>query len=243
MNPPSQTIYSADDVEITYIPGQTDNAVVVFTGIGLGLGGLQIPEFRRTLSGTTHHTYFVIEQARYWYNSTFERIVSALNVSLEQVGIHRVVTLGNSMGGFGAIVFAKRLQHCVRAIAFAPQSAMDPAIVPWDGRFRDLTVSVQRWNGLDATLELTPSIEYFLFFGTRTPEDTRHVERFSAACSLMMSVYLIDDAGHGVAIELAHKGVLKGLTNALINAPDPHPEVGDALRDVPHRIIYGGHDR
>jgi hypothetical protein len=79
MNPPGEIIYSDDDVEITYIPGHTDNAVVSFAGIGFELGGMQVHEFRRTLSGLDHHTYFVIERARQWYNSTFERIVFSLN--------------------------------------------------------------------------------------------------------------------------------------------------------------------
>jgi pimeloyl-ACP methyl ester carboxylesterase len=228
----SAVIYTDDAVEITYTAGETDSAVVVFTGIGFGMGGLQIPEFRRTLSaGMAHHVYFVIERSRHWYNDTLDRIVDALNASIAQT---RVTTLGNSMGAFGAIVFARRLRGCVRAVAYAPQSAMDPAIVPWDTRFIALTNTVAQWNGLDATREIAPGVEYFLVFGDGDPRDTRHAARFNPAANV--SIYLIGGIGHHVAARLADRGLLKGITAALVNSDDPRRDVEDVLRDVPHRM-------
>jgi pimeloyl-ACP methyl ester carboxylesterase len=224
-------IYTDDEVEITYAEGQTDSAVVVFTGLGFGTGGLQVPEFRRTLSGQLHHIYFVIERARHWYNSTLDRITDALNTAITQT---RVTTLGNSMGGFGALAFARRLPHCVRAIAFAPQSAMDPAIVPWDTRFTEFTKSVKRWNGLDATREIISGVEYFMVLGALAFGDLRHAARFAVAPNV--TIYTIEGYGHEVSGDLSRVGLLKALTQALVNATDPRREVADALRGVEYRL-------
>jgi hypothetical protein len=106
---------------------------------------------------------------------------------------------------------------------------MDPAIVPWDTRFARFTKSVERWNGLDASLEIVPGVEYFLVFGGLDPIDLRHAARFGAAPNV--SIYFIEKTGHHVAARLGERGVLKGLTDALVNADDPRRGVSDVLRE------------
>jgi hypothetical protein len=107
-----------------------------------------------------------------------------------------------------------------------------------------LTKSVQSWNGLDATKEITPSIEYFLFFGDIVRADRLHADRFFEARGSAMSIFLLEGLGHIVASELREKGVLQELTHVLVNSADPHRDMAGVLRDVPYRMICGGgHNR
>jgi len=229
-----QIIHSDDD--ITYQAGSSDQAVVSFTGIGFGMHGIQIEEFRKTLSQDTNHVYYVIDRSRHWYNSSFDKIADTLNGDFAKNGVKRVVTLGNSMGGFGAVIFATVLHGCQRSIAFSAQSAIDPAIVPWDRRFKKLTDSVQRWTGLDAMNALRSDHYYFLFFGSTDPIDVRHAARFASADCATMSICLVDGTGHAVAADLKKRGILSKLMVALIDGDGPCIDMRNLFGAVPHQM-------
>src|ERR1700720_974617 len=130
-----RVLYKDDNIEITHQPGNNSVAIISFSGIGMGLGGIQIEEFRKSLVGTSKNIYFVKDKTRHWYNSSFDEICCVLNENLSCRGVDHAITLGNSMGGFGAIIFAGKLRGCRSAIAFSAQSAVDPAIVPWEQRY------------------------------------------------------------------------------------------------------------
>lgn len=211
-----QMLYEDDGIEISFEPGNNATAIVSFSGIGMKMGGVQIEEFKKSLAGTDNSVYYVKDKDRHWYNSSFDRIGDVINEDFAKRNIGRVLTLGNSMGGFGAIAFAKVLKGCQAAIAFSAQSAIDPSVVPWDRRYRKFTDSVSQWVGLDAAKMLVPHVNYKLFYGDVSNFDTRHAQRMANADHANLSVYVMAGAGHGVAGFLKRKGVLHPLVQALI---------------------------
>jgi hypothetical protein len=171
----------------------------------MGLGGIQIEEFRKSLTGASNDIYFVKDKTRHWYNSSFHKISDLLNEDLSSQGIKSCDTLGNSMGGFGAIIFAGQLRGCRSAIAFSAQSAVDPAIVPWEQRYKTYTDTVSHWTGLDATKLLDPDINYILFFGNNDPVDIRHATRMAITEYHNVAIYVFLRAGHNLAEWLMHE--------------------------------------
>lgn len=230
-------IYQDDEIEITHEPGESRVAIVSFSGVGMGLGGIQFEEFRNSLAGVPNDIYFVKDKPRQWYNSSFGTLSNVLNKDLSYRGVEHVITLGNSMGGFGAIIFAGQLRGCRSAIAFSAQSAVDPAIVPWEQRYRIYTENVARWAGLDATKLLHPNVNYALFFGNDDPFDIRHAARMAAAKSINVTICIFPGAGHDLATYLKQKGVLRQLIEMLVSDERRSLDFATVLRDLRYQVL------
>ena len=69
----------------------------------------------------------MIDVNRSWFNGCFGTVVSTLNDMFEERHTRSVAAIGNSMGRFGALLFAKHLAGCYMAIAFAPTPLADHA--------------------------------------------------------------------------------------------------------------------
>ena len=67
-------VFSDEATEITHLPGTSGTAVISFAGIGMGLGGVQIEEFRQSLAGTPNDLIFVKDRSRTWYNDSFDKV-------------------------------------------------------------------------------------------------------------------------------------------------------------------------
>jgi hypothetical protein len=232
-----RVVHTSQEIEITHDPGTSRTAIVSFSGIKGMTGYVQAEEFRKSLAGTPHNVYYVKDKARHWYNGSFDQIVEILNTDFRRRRIRRVLTLGNSMGGFGAIIFAGRLKGCRAAIAFAPQSSVDPTIVPWERRYRKHTDSVAEWAGLDAKKLFADHVNYAVFFGGDAPNDMRHAKRLAARPRPNVSVYLLAGTGHGVARHLKMQGVLQELVQRLTNEDEARDAVRAALKDLEYRVL------
>ena len=232
-----QNIEGDDQIQIAYLPGTNDKAVVAFNGVEFGLGGIALADYRFTQPGSINHVYLVTDRTRHWYNSSAPQLVKLLNSDFDFRMIKNVTTLGNSMGGFGAIFFANLLTRCNKAIAFSAQSAVDPSVVPWENRFDGFTASIRHWNGLDATRSLRPDIDYFLFFGAEDLLDVRHAERLASARASNMTVCLIEATGHEVAFDLLEHDVLPPLIAAMINSDRTCISLQIYLQKIKYRIL------
>jgi pimeloyl-ACP methyl ester carboxylesterase len=202
---------------IVHEPGDNGRAVVSFAGVGYALGGIQVEEFRKSLDGSSFDIYYVIDKERRWYNGCYDAVVATVNRSLGARRIAETVTLGNSMGGFGAMLFAGALERCRRAIAFSPQSSVSPAVVPFEDRWREWTQHIADWRVPDAVSQMRGGVTYALFFGAADPRDQRHAERFASGVGETL-LCRIDDGGHGVAAEIKRRGLLVPLLDALLDA-------------------------
>ncbi|MDX9873855.1 MAG: alpha/beta fold hydrolase [Spongiibacteraceae bacterium] len=123
---------SADlqSVEIEYVEG--GRRLFVFFG-GLA-AGVSIPpfEFYRAAQIVNEHRIFIRDFAQVWYHcglpgvsSDIPSTVSWLQRQIEALQPTEVVFVGNSMGGYAAMLFGA-LAGGVRTIAFSPQSFISP---------------------------------------------------------------------------------------------------------------------
>ena len=221
-------------LRISFQRAESDVAVVAFTGVGLALGGIQTEEFYKTFAafGRTEacSVIYVIDKNRSWYNGHLDReITQRTNQLLLSLGARRTVTLGNSMGGFGAIVFARRLHGCVQSIAFCPQSSVNDAIVPFESRWPQWRAAISDWTLPDATRELDEGISYDLFFGAEDEIDARHAERFERCGRRNLHIHRIAGCDHNVALHLKRQGALKGLLQELIWPAEHRAPAADPL--------------
>ena len=223
---------------IAHEPGDNRRAVIAFAGVGYALGGIQVEEFRRSLDGAHFDIYYVIDKERRWYNRCYDAVLAAINRSLAERRITETFTLGNSMGGFGAVLFAGALAECRRAIAFSPQSSVCPAIVPFEDRWREWTQHISHWGVPDAVPHMRRGLSYVLFFGAADTRDRRHVDRFAAGGAGETLLCRIEESAHGVAAEIKRHGLLVPLLDALLTSvPLDRRRLGALLGPIPHSIL------
>jgi pimeloyl-ACP methyl ester carboxylesterase len=128
----------------------------------------------------------------------------------------KVVTLGNSMGGYGALLFASRLPNCTSAIAFVPQFSMDPRVVPKEKRWRRFTERIADWPQQHLLHGMPDTLPLHIFFGARERRDGPHVDFFKRHATSGTSIYVLRGAAHDPARRLRDKGLLAATLDAII---------------------------
>jgi pimeloyl-ACP methyl ester carboxylesterase len=204
-------------LRITQYLGTSGIHVVSFTGIGWEMGGIQTEEFRRSLThaGQRHAATYVIDKTKSWFNATADDITTILRE--QTAAARRVVTLGNSMGGFGAAYFSSLLPNCDRAIAFAPQFAVSPGFMPQkEYRWGALRAAITDHRIDHALTTLAPGRRCFLFCGAGSGLDRAHAERLKAFGGDAVAAFLIQGGRHDVAAQLKASGCLHALLDCII---------------------------
>jgi hypothetical protein len=232
-----ELLFDDETCRIAHEPGDNGRAVISFAGVGYALGGIQVEEFRRSLDGSHFDIYYVIDKERRWYNRCHDAVLATINRSLGERRIAGTFTLGNSMGGFGAVLFAGALAECRRAVAFSPQSSVWPAVVPFEDRWREWTQHISDWLVPDAVPQMRRGLSYVLFFGAADMRDQRHIDRFAAGAGEAL-LCRIEESAHGVAAEIKRHGLLVPLLDALLTStPLDRRRLTELLGPIRHSIL------
>jgi hypothetical protein len=211
-----EVLLESDDLSIRLLPGRGDTLIVAFTGVGQGVGAIQKEEFIGIGSQDgQNHVVFVSARRRSWFSlpDMQDRILEVIGGYAQSNDLRKLVTIGNSMGGFGALLFAERLQAS-SAIAFVPQFTMHPEVLKesrW-GKYR----SQMQPAGLARLDEhLSGEVPAFAIFGGTETKDMRHMEALATCPNVQ--VWNITGAGHDVASVLKAEKVLEGAVSAMVD--------------------------
>ena len=208
-----------------------DRVIVSFTGVGHALGGIDVqrPEFLKASSFGS--LVFVIDKNRSWGNNLdLDAITRVIRQASDDKPIH---CLGNSMGGFLAILFSKPL-GAERVIAFTPQWSIDPQIVPGEKNWETYRNNIARIRYRDLRDSFDPACSYLAVFGNDTGERV-HCQFFEHREEV--ELFRIRKTGHEVAKYLKDKGVLYDLMSGWFDGND----AGTILRQK--RIAFDGPGR
>lgn len=223
--------------------GAGGRTVFSFAGVGFGDGYVQKAEFGRSLTigdGDRNDVYYLIDRHRSWFNDTDAAIRGFL---AETSPAGEVFTLGNSMGGFGALLYGRQIPNCRAAIAFAPQFSVRKSIVPKEKRWRIFTSRISNWV-VETCIPPTPpnTASSFIFFGSHDIRDWRHADLFRKALTGDDAIFFIHGCRHDVASYLARKEALAPLLDSIINEGARAEDVSAFLRarGLKHRLWRTG---
>ena len=221
---PIETLYQDDDFAVSRM-GDPDarRVVLCFAGIGAGkmgqgkfamaLGGMQPAEFVGSSRLEDSVVLHIADIRRSWFNGfPHHRLLGVLH---PLVAGKPIVTMGNSMGAFGAIWISTLLPVEV-AMAFAPQFSVHPEIMPREQRWRDWTSLIADWKVPSLADCFVPATRYYTFNGDR---DRLHWRAFPKLPNAHH--YLIDGAGHKAAAKIKEAGALEPVINACLADGDP----------------------
>lgn len=183
--------------------------VVAFTGVHHGLG--QIPfEFHRSLQGAC--ALFVSDRSQRWYQNGVSEIVERIAAAQVATGSNRLALVGNSMGGFGALLFGSLCQ-ADRVLAFAPQTTIIPEQTDaiGDMRWQQYQRQMDSFDYGDVAALPAPR-ETRIVYGAGSKLDRAHVMRIGWPCQ----VTSIEGAERGPAAALRAKGELIPLLQEIL---------------------------
>ena len=219
-----------DNFQILFEEGDNScEAIISFTGIGKGLGGIQKQEFQSTFAGT-RDIYYVIDSKRSWYSSCKTGISNFISNHINNQGYKNITTIGNSMGGSGAIYFANLLENCFTSIAFVPQSSIDPSVASFEKRYIEFSRGYESASLINFTAHLSPKVTYHIVVGTENNIDVCHSKRFYEALPSNCHLYQIPGADHNVAQFIKKNGYsLRDLISSMGQYPSESNDFMDKL--------------
>lgn len=204
-----------DDLEVLWLEGTGNRLVVSFTGNDVEDRSAQGIEFPRIAAqGGRNHVAVVTDRRRSWYNTPglVGRVVDTLGALAIRAGIGRIVTLGNSMGGYGAILFANPL-GATRAISFVPQFTMNDRVVR-EERWREYKAAMPPFY-VDSLADcMVPPTRFFVLHGGRG-RDRKHYMRFPTGGHIRH--YILPLRTHAAAARMKPGGALDALIQALLD--------------------------
>ncbi|MFK8036075.1 MAG: hypothetical protein AB8B94_18220 [Hyphomicrobiales bacterium] len=170
---------------------------------------MQKPEFMS--GGTFGSQVFIIDKRRSWGNRIdWERLQ---DIILQFCGEQNIVCIGNSMGGFLAILGSRYL-NASHVAAFAPQWSVDPRLVPDEHRWDQYVSNIDTFVHSDLGKSFVPQTKYTVIFGN-DPEDREQHDLFykftKPAVDGNIHFLTIPSIGHNVAKHLKEIGVLPAI--------------------------------
>lgn len=124
----------------------------------------------------------------------------------------RVVFYGASMGGYGACTFARAVPGA-DVVAISPQSSLDPALVPWEQRYRKGAERDFRGAYGDGAAGIATAARVFVFYDPYQAADARHAERLQGEQVVKLRAPLL---GHRLGSSLGQMGILSPLILAAL---------------------------
>ena len=125
----------------------------------------------------------------------------------------RVVLCGTSMGAFAALAFAPLAPGCV-SIAFNPQATLDPALVPWEERWRSGRMADWSLPYSDAGAGARAASRAFVVYDPFFDGDRRHAERIQGPDVVKLKCWF---GNHFTPVFLKKLGLLKPIMEGAID--------------------------
>ena len=155
----------------------------------------------------------------YWAQGEFDRL--ARDGFFQR--FDRVVFYGASMGGYAACAYSAACPGA-DVVAISPQSTLDPALVPWETRYRAARGYDYSGPYGDAAAASSAARRVSVFYDPYSELDARHAARFTAGNVRKLRAPLM---GHRLGTALQQMGILNAV---ILDALDGRLETLDFHR-------------
>ena len=206
-------VHEDDDLRITAFGDPAEPGVVLcFTGFQNAMGGVAPEQFVRSSRLSGFSTMFVSDRRLSWFNAIDPARFFGIGAPL--VAGRRVVAIGNSMGGFGAI-WVSALIETETVIAFAPQWSVHPDVMSQEERWPRQRAAIAEWRVESLDGRFVAGTRYVTLNGEIDRAHWRHFPFGPGRDHL-----LIADAGHDAAQLIRRHGALEALIADCVGGGD-----------------------
>jgi len=197
------------------LPGRGTRLVLSLAGVGFARKLTPQREFPGSASqGGENHVLFISDRSRSWMNGpgVKDAILDIVARYKAAHGITEVVAMGNSMGGFAALVLAD-LMPINTVIAMSPQFSAHPRLVPEETRWWFYRRQINAWEFADVGPLAQSGTRYFIFHAD-APEEVAHWARFPK--DTRIHHFIVTGEDHNLARTLQKRGLLRKAVGAAI---------------------------
>lgn len=234
----AQLIHRDRDLAVAWLPGSSTRLVLVFISIRPEALHPEVLEFRGVASDQgRNHVLFINDRERSWYSAPGQRdrIAGIVSRFVAENGISETWAVGNSMGGYGAILFSDRL-GISKVVAFVPQLLMTPEVLALPN-WADFVAPIR--DGVEP--DLVPIIaaadcRFHIVTGDRFNDDILHMGhlRKTFADASKVRIVVAPGQSHYIARWLKNQGQLARLVAALW--ADNRQDLEDCSRALPQPL-------
>ncbi|MDQ2066921.1 hypothetical protein Q9295_11085 [Xinfangfangia sp. CPCC 101601] len=194
------------------MPGAGSDLVIAFASIGHDPSRPPSPEFVASASAKGRPALFIADASRSWCNAPglTELLEEAVAAIRQRQEIRRILTVGQSMGGFTALVAASLIKVDA-VLAIGPQFSVDPSLMA-EERWSDWTRRIVRFT--HPTAPLPPDTAITLLHGLA--DDYAQAMQFPAQNGVD-HIFFPALSHSALAPHLKAKGCLQGLIEAALS--------------------------
>lgn len=206
--PEMDLVYEDDLIKISITKRESDSVFLCFSGAGMMIANIEIQkeEFAKSTKNST--SIFIVDKTRSWGNFDWD----SLKLKIEPYLKNKILySLGNSMGGFNAIL-SSRYFNISKVIAFAPQWSVNKSIVPFENRWEQYTDNIVVWRHLSLEGCFNNVTKYHIIFGNRG-QDMQHSRLFPSKDNVMLHFF---DGDHYVVQALKGNGYLYSIIDNIV---------------------------
>lgn len=214
-------VEASSGVAAHVLAGTGRRLVVCLSGVGRDRAAPPPPEFVGTASGGgRNHCLFLSDSSRSWLNGdgVAAEMVRIIEEYRDANDIDEVVTFGNAMGGYAALILPDLTEIRI-AIAFAPQFSMHPGRVPEETRWSHFVQDIDTWPHPDIGPLRAEGTAYYIFHGDN-PWEARHWLRFPWRRAATLNHFIFVGHAHNIASILQKRRMLGRVVDlAIENRP------------------------
>jgi pimeloyl-ACP methyl ester carboxylesterase len=205
-------------------------ALVLFGGINRQIG-MPPFEFFRLTQDLPVKKIFLRDHEQAWYHrgvtgagNSIDEVAECLGQLLSQAKVDKVVTTGNSMGGYAALLFGNLL-GATEVVAFSPQTFLSRRrrAVHFDRRWRRQMADVHAAPSNEpAYFDLGPMFRHYsgstvfhVHYSTKSRQDQAHARQLRHCPSVALHAY--PHGGHGLVTSLRESGELQPILQEAVN--------------------------
>ncbi len=197
---------------------------IFFGGIAAGIA-MPVFEFYNASKIIDEHKIFIRDFTQCWYQNGLPSISSDvystaqyIRGQIEDIGPDKTYFVGNSMGGYAAILFST-LVGTGDVVAFAPQTFISPflRILHRDSRWKKQIINTYKkslfkrkvWNLRPVLLNLNQGRKISVFVSKADRLDYIHASHIADIHGV--NIYEFDGGGHGIVKLLRDQGNLPAI--------------------------------
>jgi predicted esterase YcpF (UPF0227 family) len=213
----SEVLERSAALAVRYVAGTGEKLVISFRGLGSQRGGGgRTEEFWGSIrQDGRNHLLFIADVAQSWYNTRgmIQRIRDHVSEVIARVKPRQISAIGNSMGGYGAIVFS-RFFPFDQVLSICPQATLNQNIVP-DRRWARYARAVRAMRAPHVRDCVNPTTRYTVLLGARGLE---RIQTVQMPTQDNVRVFQMQGYYHAVAEGLKEQGLLRPMVHSFLNA-------------------------
>jgi len=199
-----RTVIDTENFKVSIIENESSHVTLCFTGIGHAIGGIDIQSEEFIKSSMMSTSLFIVDKHRSWGNNIdFSELKKILDPYIKDKIVN---SIGNSMGGFLAILASKFFDiKCT--VAIVPQFSVSKKIIPSESRWDNYVDKIKEWKYESLVDSFNDDTQYYILAGTGGRDDN-HLKLIPNKKNIHKIYFKNVRFIHDVANILKHDGLL-----------------------------------